>query len=176
MAEGARWPTTTRHLPKCFAAWPISSTTPARPQYEAVTKAAEALAARATSQQLVAGPLWEADGAGLLAAAYAFHAGLPPQAATVTHIPALVEPSPAPTDGGEQAPPGDPIAGTAGDAAGRTAPGPLSRQARALHQWTQGVCLDLPFTTWTQPMRPGSGRPSPSFGVARSSHAASSFG
>jgi hypothetical protein len=98
-------------------------------QYEAVTKAAEALAARATSQQLVAGPLWDADGAGLLAAAYAFHAGLPRQVATATHIQALVEPSPAPTDGGEQAPPGDPIAGTAGDAAGRTArpaqpPGP----------------------------------------------------
>ena len=48
-------------------------------------------------------------------------------------------------------------------------PGPLRRQARALPQWTQGVCLDLPFTTWTQPMRPGSGRPSPNFGVARSS-------
>ena len=33
-------------------------------QYEAVTRAAEALAARATTQQLVPGPLWEADGAG----------------------------------------------------------------------------------------------------------------
>jgi hypothetical protein len=31
--------------------------------YEAVTRAAEALAARATTEQLVAGPLWEADGA-----------------------------------------------------------------------------------------------------------------
>ena len=171
-----RWPTTSRHLPKCFAAWPISSTTTtSQTQYEAVTKAAEALAARATSQQLVAGPLWEADGAGLLAAAYAFHAGLPRQAATATHLQALVESSPAPTDGGEQAPPGDPIAGTAGMLQVGP-PGPLSRQARALPQWTQGVCLDLPFTTWTQPMRPGSGRLSPSFGVARSSHAASSSG
>jgi hypothetical protein len=31
--------------------------------YEAVTRAAEALAARATAEGLVAGPLWEADGA-----------------------------------------------------------------------------------------------------------------
>lgn len=77
-------------------------------QYEAVTKAAEALAARVTTQQLVAGPLWEADGAGLLEAAYAFHAGLPRQAATATHIQALVETSPAPTHGGDEAPPGDP--------------------------------------------------------------------
>jgi hypothetical protein len=45
--------------------------------YEAVTRAAEALAARASTQQLVAGPLWQADGTSLLAAAYAFHAGLP---------------------------------------------------------------------------------------------------
>jgi hypothetical protein len=36
-------------------------------------------------------------------------------------------------------------------------PRPLRRQARALPQWTQGVCLDLPFTTCTQPMRPSSG-------------------
>ena len=45
--------------------------------YDAVTRAAAALAARASTEQLVAGPLWEADGAGLLAAAYAFHVGLP---------------------------------------------------------------------------------------------------
>jgi hypothetical protein len=144
-------------------------------QYEAVTKAAEALAARATTQQLVAGPLWEADGAGLLAAAYAFHAGLPRQAATATHIQALVETSPAPTHGGDKVPPGDPTPIMAGNSAGRTAR-PAPPPARALPQWTQGVCLDLPFTTWTQPMRPSSGRPSPSFGVARSSRAASSSG
>jgi hypothetical protein len=98
-------------------------------QYEAVTKAAAALAARATTQQLVAGPLWEADGAGLLAAAYAFHAGLPRQAATASHVRALVETSPAATDGGDQAPPGDPPPIMAGKSAGRTAqpappPGP----------------------------------------------------
>ena len=78
--------------------------------YEAVTKAAEALAARASTEQLVAGPLWEADGASLLAAAYAFHVGLPRQAATATHVQALVETSPAPSDGDEQAPQGNPIA------------------------------------------------------------------
>jgi hypothetical protein len=88
--------------------------------YEAVTRAAEALAARASTEQLVAGPLWDADGAGLLAAAYAFHAGLPRQAATASHVQALVEASPAPPNG-EQTPKGDPIPGTAGDAAGRTA-------------------------------------------------------
>jgi hypothetical protein len=71
----------------------------------------------------VTGPLWEADGVSLLAAAYAFHAGLPRQAATATtHVQALVETSPAPTDGGEQTSHGDPIASTAGVAAGRTAP------------------------------------------------------
>ena len=57
--------------------------------YDAITKAAEALAARASTQQLVAGPLWEADGA-----------GLPRQAATATYVQALVETSPAPPHGG----------------------------------------------------------------------------
>ncbi len=94
-------------------------TSPSR--YDAIAKAAEALAAQAMTQQLVAGPLWEADGAGLLAAAYAFHAGLPRHAATVTHVQALVRGSPAPSNGGEQTPQGDPIPATAGDAAGRTA-------------------------------------------------------
>jgi hypothetical protein len=89
--------------------------------YEAITKAAETLAARASTEQLVAGPLWEADGAGLLAAAYAFHAGLPRQAATASHARALVQTSPAPPQGRNHAPPGDPTAVTAGAVAGRTA-------------------------------------------------------
>ena len=89
--------------------------------YEAITKAAAVLAARATTQQLVAGPLWEVDGASLLPAAYAFHAGLPRQAATATHIRALVQTSPAPAQGGDQAPAGDPIPIRAGKAAGRPA-------------------------------------------------------
>jgi hypothetical protein len=89
--------------------------------YEAITAAAEALAARARTQRLVAGPLWEADGASLLAAAYAFHAGLPRQAATAIHVQALVEPDPAPPRGGEQAPQGDPTPITAAHAAGPAA-------------------------------------------------------
>src|SRR4029453_7949867 len=40
--------------------------------HEAVTKAAAALAARASTQQLVAGPLWQADGATPPAAAPPF--------------------------------------------------------------------------------------------------------
>lgn len=44
----------------------------------------------------MAGPLWEADGPSLLAAAYALHAGLPRQAATASHVRAFVEASPAP--------------------------------------------------------------------------------
>jgi hypothetical protein len=120
-------------------------------QYEAVTKAAEALAARA------------------------FHAGLPRQAATATHIQALVETSPAPTHGGDKAPRGDPTPIMAGNSAGRTAqPAPLPGP-RATPVDPRRL-PDLPFTTWTQPMRPSSGRPSPSFGVARSSRAASSSG
>jgi hypothetical protein len=143
--------------------------------YEAVTRAAEALAARASTEQLVAGPLWEADGASLLAAAYAFHAGLPRQAATATHVQALAETSPAPSNGGEQTPQGDPS--PARQAMLQVGPPrPLRRRARALPQWTQSVCLALPFTTWTQLMRPSSGPPSPSFGVARSCRAASSSG
>ena len=90
-------------------------------QYEAITKAAAALAARATTQQLVAGPLWEADGASLLAAAYAFHAGLPRQAATATHARALVQTSPAPSDRGDHAPAGDPTPNSAGTAADQPA-------------------------------------------------------
>jgi hypothetical protein len=107
--------------------------------YEAVTRAAEALAARATSEQLVAGPLWEADGASLLAAAYAFHAGLPRQAATASHARALVDPNPAPPQGPEHDPAGDsgPIrAGAAADRAARPVPttgvGPASVDPKRL--------------------------------------------
>jgi hypothetical protein len=92
-----------------------------RTQYDAITKAAAALADHASTEQLVAGPLWEADGASLLAAAYAFHAGLPRQAATASHVQALVQTSPAPPQGGGQPRPGDPTPVTASDAADRTA-------------------------------------------------------
>jgi hypothetical protein len=98
--------------------------------YDAITKAAEVLAARAATQQLVAGPLWEADGARLLAAAYAFHAGLPRQAVTVTHLRALVPSGPTPSQGGDQAPAGTPIPSSAGAAAGRAARSVAPARAR----------------------------------------------
>jgi hypothetical protein len=143
--------------------------------YEAVTKVAEALAAHASTQRLVAGPLWEADGASLLAAAYAFHAGLSRQAATATHIQALVEPSPAPTHGGAQAPPGDPTPITQALLQVRP-PGRFRHQARGLPRWTPSGCPALPCSSWTRPMRPSCGLPCRSFGVARSSRVASSSG
>jgi hypothetical protein len=66
-----------------------------RTQYDAITRAAEALAARASTEQLVVGPLWQADGASLLAAADAFHTG----PARVDPRP-LVRPLPAPAGPG----------------------------------------------------------------------------
>jgi hypothetical protein len=119
-------------------------------QYEAITKAAAALAARAATQQLVAGPLWEADGARLLAAAYAFHAGLPRQAVTATHVRALAQTSAAPSDRDEQAPAGEPIPSSAGTAAGR--PRPASSAS------TRTRCLAGPnAAAWPAPApaRPG---------------------
>jgi hypothetical protein len=89
--------------------------------YEAITRAAEVLAARAATQELVAGPLWEADGARLLAAAYAFHAGLPRQAVTATQVRALVQTSPVLSDRGDHAPAGEPIPSSVGKAAGQAA-------------------------------------------------------
>jgi hypothetical protein len=67
-------------------------------RYEAIAKAAGVVAARATAQELVAGRLWQVDGADLLASAYAFHAGLPRQAATAAHVQARQQPGPAPAD------------------------------------------------------------------------------
>ena len=55
-------------------------------RYGAIAKAAGLMAARATAQELVAGRLWQVDGADLLASAYAFHAGLPRQAATAARV------------------------------------------------------------------------------------------
>jgi hypothetical protein len=65
-------------------------------RYEAIAKAAGVVAARATAQELVVGRLWQVDGADLLASAYAFHAGLPRQAATAAHVQAMQEPGPPP--------------------------------------------------------------------------------
>jgi hypothetical protein len=136
------------HLPSCPAVPQHGRPRrPRPPDYEAVTRAAEALAARASTEQLVAGPLWEADGASLLAAAYAFHAGLPRQAATaptsrrwprpaqrrpmVASKPLKATPSPARQAILQVGP-----------------PRPLRRRARALPQWTQA-------SAWPSPSPPG---------------------
>jgi hypothetical protein len=73
-------------------------------RYEAIAKAAGVVAARATAQELVAGRLWQVDGADLLAAAYAFHAGLPRQAATTAHVQGM-QAGPGPAGGQPQPPP-----------------------------------------------------------------------
>jgi hypothetical protein len=73
-------------------------------RYEAIAKAAGVMAARATAQELVAGRLWQVDGADLLASAYAFHAGLPRQAATAAHVQAIQESGPEPPDTQRRAP------------------------------------------------------------------------
>jgi hypothetical protein len=75
-----------------------------RSRYEAIAKAAGVVAARATAEELVAGRLWQIDGADLLASAYAFHAGLPRQAATAAHVQAMQESSPGPAGAQRQSP------------------------------------------------------------------------
>jgi hypothetical protein len=69
-------------------------------RYEAIAKAAGVVAARATAEELVAGRLWQVDGADLLAAAYAFHAGLPRQVITAAHVQAMQQPNPGPASAG----------------------------------------------------------------------------
>ena len=59
---GAPWPTTSPQLFRSMADL-VDHDHTSQSHYEAVTRAAEALAARATAEGLVAGPLWEADGA-----------------------------------------------------------------------------------------------------------------
>jgi hypothetical protein len=93
-------------------------------RYAAIARAAGVVAARATAEELVGGRLWQVDGADLLAAAYAFHAGLPRQAATAAHVQAMQQPGLGPA-GVQRQPPtvapvppgragmGDPEAGTA---------------------------------------------------------------
>ena len=76
--------------------------------YEAIAKAAGLIAARAAAEELVAGRLWQVDGADLLAAAYAFHAGLPRQAATTAHVQAMQESGPEPAGAQRHAPAVDP--------------------------------------------------------------------
>jgi hypothetical protein len=77
-------------------------------RYAAIAKAAGVVAARATAEELVAGRLWQVDGADLLASAYAFHAGLPRQAITAAHVQGMqAGPGPA---GGQPQPPPPPVA------------------------------------------------------------------
>src|SRR5829696_4524944 len=78
-----------------------------RTRYEAIAKAAGVVAARATAQELVAGRLWQVDGADLLASAYAFHAGLPRQAASAAHVQAM-QAGPGPVGAQPQPPPVSP--------------------------------------------------------------------
>jgi len=105
-------------------------------RYEAIAKAARVVAARATNEELVAGRLWQVDGAQLLAAAYAFHAGLPRQAATAAQVHAMQQPGPAPSAG--QPPPPAVAATPAGGLgwatlkAGRAAASPASSVTRLL--------------------------------------------
>jgi hypothetical protein len=75
-------------------------------RYQAIVKAAAVVAARASAEGTVSGPLWDTDGADLLAAAYAFHAGLPRQAAVADHVSAMEEPE-AVEAGGQRQPPGE---------------------------------------------------------------------
>src|SRR5918993_4871934 len=97
----------------------IAQAPASRTRYEAIAKAAGVVAARATAQELVAGRLWQVDGADLLASAYAFHAGLPRQAASAAHVPAM-QAGPGPAGAQPQPPPvapgrpgmGDPGHGT----------------------------------------------------------------
>jgi hypothetical protein len=101
------------------------TTTTSHTRYEAIAKAATVAAASATAEGMVAGRLWEVNGAELLASAYAFHAGLPRQAATATHIEAMQETASTGAQG--QAPAGDvPPASLRGmgDTNGGTAPVP----------------------------------------------------
>ena len=84
-------------------------------RYEAIAKAAGVVAARATAQELVAGRLWQVDGADLLASAYAFHAGLLRQAATAAHVQAMQQSGLGPAGGQPQAPPVSPGRPSVGD-------------------------------------------------------------
>ncbi len=69
----------------------IDSDRTSQTRYQAIIKAAAVVAARAAAEGTVSGRLWDTDGAALLAAAYAFHAGLSPEAAVADHIRAMEE-------------------------------------------------------------------------------------
>jgi hypothetical protein len=148
-----------------------------RSRYEAIAKAAGVVAARATAEELVAGRLWQVDGADLLAAAYAFHAGLPRQAATAAHVQAMQE-GPGRAGAQRQSPvvvPTPPDAPEMGDpeAWNGATVAPASSVAPPLDP---GRLPGLALASWTGPMRPSCGRWCRSCPAASSSHEASSSG
>jgi hypothetical protein len=101
-------------------------------RYAAIAKAAGVVAARATAEELVAGRLWQVDGADLLASAYAFHAGLPRQAITAAHVQAMQQPGLGPAGAQPQPPtvaPGRPGMGDPDDWTAR--PGSPARSIAA---------------------------------------------
>ena len=75
---------------------------------EAIANAARVAAARAAAEGMVGGRLWDDDGAALLVAGYAFHAGLSRQAALAAPVRAMEEPSTV-TAGEQPQPPGEPV-------------------------------------------------------------------
>jgi hypothetical protein len=125
--------------------------------YEAIAKAAGVVAARATAEELVAGRLWQVDGADLLAAAYAFHAGLPRQAATAAHVQAMQPPGPGPAGASRSRPQARPVGpGWVTRTIGQR--GRVPQRAPSLRPWTHIGCPVLALASWTRPMRPSCGR------------------
>jgi hypothetical protein len=149
-----------------------------RSRYEAIAKAAGVMAAHATAQELVDGRLWRVDGADLLAAAYAFYAGLPRQAATAAHVQAMQESGPGPA-GGQRQSPWSPRPGPVGLAWATRRHGPRRRvpqRVRSLRPWIHIGCPVPALASWTQLMWPSCGRWCRSCAAARSSRVASSSG
>jgi hypothetical protein len=142
-------------------------------RYEAIAKAAGVVAVRATTQELVAGRLWQVDGADLLASAYAFHAGLPRQAATAAHVQAMQQSGLGPACAQPQPPPVSPGRPGMGDPDDWTArPGP--QRTPSPRPWIHISCPVLALGSWTRPMWPSYGRSSLTCLAASSSHEASS--
>ena len=128
-------------------------------RYEAIAKAAGVEATRATAEELVAGRLWQVDGADLLAAAYAFHAGLPRQAATTAHVQAMQQPNPGlgPAGAQPQPPPVSPGRPGMGDPDDWTAR-PDSPASSVAPPLTHISCPGPVLVSWTRPMWPSCGR------------------
>jgi hypothetical protein len=101
-------------------------------RYQAIVKAAAVVAARAGAEGAVSGRLWETDGADLLAAAYAFHAGLSPEAAVADHL-AATEETESVESAGQRQPTGEPLPPgeqDSGDAAGMAPQSPAQARSR----------------------------------------------